>query len=143
MNELNQIEVDEWIGCYKRRYGQDIVTAAYAHPAKMARGLMEKVFEHVIAEGWAEAGSTVVDPFGGIGTTALGALLNGMRVVTCELEQKFVDLSKENRELWRAKFTGLPGFNADNWIILHGDSRQLAALVEQIEWCECDDEPAE
>src|SRR5207244_1359443 len=56
-------------------------------------------------------------------------LMNGMRVVTCELEEKFVSLSKENRELWREKFTGLLGFNADNWIILHGDSRRLSSVI--------------
>lgn len=76
-------------------------------------------------------GSVICDPFGGIGGCAFHGLMNGMRVVTCELEEKFVNLSKQNRELWREKFTGLPRFNADNWIILQGDSRKLASLVSE------------
>lgn len=130
---IEQVEIltDEWIGCYSGGWKGVIVDGAFAHPAKVAFNLARRIYEHAIDENWIVSGDTVVDPFGGIGGCAFHGLVNGMRVVTCELEQKFVDLAKENRELWRAKFTGLPGFDADNWTILQGDSRKLASVIRE------------
>lgn len=129
-----EILVDEWVGCYSGGWKGVIVDAAFAHPAKVAFNLARRIYEHAMDEQWIVAGDVVVDPFGGIGGCAFHGLINGMRVVTCELEQKFVDLAKENRELWRQKFTGLQGFDADNWIILgrSGCDRMGAFCPQQI-----------
>lgn len=129
--EQVEILVDEWLGCYRGGWKGVIVDGAFVHPAKAAFNLAKRIYEHAIGEGWIVAGNVVCDPFGGIGGCAFHGLMNGMRVVTCELEEKFVNLSKENRELWREQYTGLPGFNADNWIILQGDSRTLASVISE------------
>mgnify|MGYP001576617451 CR=1 FL=1 len=41
------------------------------HPAKMARGLVERIFDELFALGAIEKGSLICDPFGGIGSTAI------------------------------------------------------------------------
>lgn len=130
---IEHIEIlqDEWLGCYRGGWKGAICDEAFSHPAKVAFNLARRIYEHAIEEGWIEPRDVVVDPFGGIGGCAFHGLMNGMIVVTNELEEKFVELSKQNRELWREKFTGLPGFNSDNWIILQGDSRKLAGLIQE------------
>lgn len=123
--------IDQWLGCYRGGWKGVIVDDAFSHPAKVAFNLAKRIYEHAIDCGWIHPDDVVVDPFGGIGGCCFHGLMNGMRVVTCELEEKFVNLSKQNRELWREKFTGLPGFDADNWIILQGDSRKLGSLISE------------
>lgn len=123
--------VDEWVGCYRGGWKGVIIDEAFSHPAKVAFNLAKRIYEHAIEGGWIHPDDVVIDPFGGIGGCAFHGVMNGMIVVTNELEEKFVNLSKQNRELWREKFTGLPGFNADNWIILQGDSRRLAAVISE------------
>lgn len=133
--EQTEILVDEWVGCYRGGWKGVIVDEAFSHPAKVAFNLARRIYEHAIDEGWIVAGDTIVDPFGGIGGCAFHGLMNGMIVVTNELEEKFVNLSKQNRELWRKQYTGLPGFDADNWIILQGDSRKLASVIREAGCC--------
>lgn len=126
---------DEWHKCYAGGWkaGQTLTQESFAHPAKMSHNLAKRIYEHVITEGWITPGAAgrVIDPFGGIGGTAFHALLNGLEIVTCELEPKFVELSKANRELWRKNFTGLPNFDVDRWTILQGDSRGLSSILDK------------
>ena len=69
---------DTWAGCYGRGWGQELVPEAFQHPAKVSFLLAERIYAHVATEGWAEPGSTVIDPFGGIAGFAYHALFAGL-----------------------------------------------------------------
>lgn len=122
---------DCWAGCYDIGWLGEIIPEAFAHPAKIGRGLVRKIYAHAFAEGWLRAGDLVIDPFGGIGGTAIDAALRGVRWIGNELEPKFVALGNQNIELWQRKYSGLNG-----WVrptLLQGDSRRLAQNLGRAE----------
>ncbi len=116
----------DWTGCYDDGWRDLIVPEAFSHPAKMARGLVARIFDELFAGGALKRGDVCVDPFGGIGTTAIEGASRGVQVVCCELESKFVDLARKNFDLhrrdWEAMGRPLP-------IMVQGDSRQLRKHV--------------
>jgi hypothetical protein len=83
-----------WYGCYDGGWGNNISPASYAHPAKMARGLAQRIYAYMLEQDWLKPGDTVLDPFGGIGGTCLDALTNGLNWVGVELEVRFTDLGQ-------------------------------------------------
>lgn len=123
---MTQIPVVRWDECYDSGWNGLIVPEAFAHPAKMARGLVARIFDELFAIGALERGDVVVDPFGGIGTTAIEGASRGVQVVCCELESRFVALAQQNFDLhrrdWEAMGRPLPR-------IVQGDSRKLRAHV--------------
>jgi hypothetical protein len=118
--------LERWDGCYDAGWRDLIVPAAFAHPAKMARGLVARIFEELFARGLLAKGDTVVDPFGGIGTTAIEGASRGVTVICCELEPKFVALARENLARhardWETMGRPTP-------VVVQGDSRQLRQHV--------------
>jgi hypothetical protein len=125
------IETSEWTDCYGEGWGDDLVPAAYSHPAKASKALIFRIVQHCLDQGWLRAGQTCLEPFGGIGTTALPCLLKGINVVSCELEKAFYDLQGENAALWQRRYGAWPAFQAARWTRLNGDSRKLAQLVRE------------
>ena len=119
---------DAWTGCYDLSWKDAITPASFAHPAKMSRGLLRRILDHAFEQGWVSKGSTVVDCFGGIGSTAIEGAYRGLQVITLELEEKFVLLAKANMNLHARHWTtlGLP-----QPVILQGDSRKLCELVRE------------
>lgn len=115
-----------WHGCYDDNWTGLIVPAAFAHPAKMARGLVARIFDTLFAMGALERGSVVVDPFGGIGTTGIEGASRGVQVVCCELEPKFVALARENFAKHARDWTTMA---RPQPIIVQGDSRQLRQVL--------------
>lgn len=117
-----------WHGCYSGNWKGIIVEDAFQHPAKMARGVVARIFDHLFARGYIQRGSLIVDPFGGIGTTAIEGASRGCRIVCVELEPKFVELAKRNFELHRVTWEGcgdpLP-------VMVQGDSRRLVEVLAQ------------
>lgn len=117
----------DWHGCYDTSLKGLIVPDAFAHPAKMARGLCERIFDHGAARGYWKPGDTIVDPFGGICTTGLIGAYRGYRCITVELEEKFVALGNANIDKNRRHLErlGLP-------VPAHvqGDSRKLGDVVQ-------------
>ena len=65
----------------------------------MARGLVVRIFDELLAMGALKAGDTVIDPFGGIGSTALEASSRGVQAICLELESRFCILARKNLEL--------------------------------------------
>lgn len=59
------------------------------HPAKMHFGLALE-----LARLYARSGETILDPFGGMGTTAVSALAHGCHAVLTELEPEWAESSK-------------------------------------------------
>jgi len=114
-----------WHGLYKQSY--DIWHSdAYAHPAKMSPALCFRIIQHLEEHGILNKDSTILDPMGGIGTTALCACLKGYKAITVELEQKFIDLQIKNKDY----FITRKGIKLD-WSILQGDARDLVNLLSQ------------
>ena len=120
-----------WYGCYDGSWqSAPLVAEAYAHPAKVSFNLAERIYRHMLAEGWLAPGDVVVDPFGGIGGFAFHAALYGMHWRGVELEQKFVDLGGQNLELWRNRYAAhFPGYGSAR--LVQGDSRRLVDVLRE------------
>ncbi len=123
MGKSKEVIVDQWKNCYEKGWGKNIVPGAFSHPAKVNFSLAGKIYNHVINEGWVKRGETVLDPFGGIAGFGYHALYYGLNFVAVELEQKFVDLGRQNIELWNRQLKGW--HNLGTARIVQGDSRRL------------------
>ncbi len=94
MDNIRSVKRRDWYNCHKTSWGQDLCSEAYAHPAKVNRGLARKIYAHAIEQGWLKEGDVCLDPFAGICGFALDAMLHGLHWVGVELEQRFVDLGQ-------------------------------------------------
>lgn len=117
---------DEWRGMYREGWTGLIHPDSFQHPAKFSRALIRKIYDHVIAEGWATKGDSVVDPFGGVALGGFDAMRHGLNWFGCELEQKFVELGGRNIELWNERYSLMPNWGSAR--LLQGDSRKLAEV---------------
>lgn len=55
------VKRDRWWGCYSAGWPKKMLVAdAFGHPAKAARGLLERIFDHLFEEGWLSRGQTVL-----------------------------------------------------------------------------------
>ena len=119
-----------WHGCYNDSWKGLIVSEAFAHPAKFARGLIERIIEHGLAEGYWQKGSLIGDPMCGIGTGGIIAASRGLRWVGVELEERFVELANQNFErhkhTWETMGDPLP-------VVIQGDAREFCRLVGECE----------
>lgn len=126
--ECPAVPVLTWHGCYADSWKGWIVDGAFAHPAKFARGLIRRILEHGIEQGYWQEGSLIGDPFGGVACGGVVSASLGFRWVGVELEEKFVGLGQENIELHR------------NWyehghprpVLLQGDSRRFHEVVAEV-----------
>lgn len=118
----------QWNGCYDDSWKDLITPESFCHPAKMSKALLDRILAHAAEQGWLKQGDTIVDPFGGIGSTGILGAYKGYRVVCVELEKKFADLTEQNFQLhdnaWRKLGCPRP-------VIIQGDSRKLSQLIEQ------------
>lgn len=128
-----EVIVDEWHGLYRESWKGVIVDEAFAHPAKFSRALIQKIYEHVIEEGWTNKGDSVVDPFGGVALGAFPAMQHGLRWIGCELEEKFVALGNQNIALWNERYSRMPHWGTAR--LLQGDSRKLIEILSAAECC--------
>lgn len=86
------MQITDWYSCYKRGWGGLMANPdAFAHPAKNARNLARRIYEHALERGYFKRGDTVLDPFAGVGGFAFHAMRFGFHFVGVELEQRFVD----------------------------------------------------
>lgn len=63
---------------------------AYKHPATFPEKLAE---DHILS--WSNEGDTVLDPFGGSGTTAKMAALNGRNFIHIDISEDYNDIARE------------------------------------------------
>jgi len=117
-----------WHNCYDASLKGLVTKESFAHPAKMARGLCERILDYGRERGYWKPGDLIVDPFGGIGTTGLVGAYRGYRVVSVELEPKFVEMHQANIERNRKK---LERIGAPLPVVVQGDSRKLRQLVAE------------
>lgn len=125
-------KVTKWHGCYDGNLKDLIVPEAFKHPAKMSRKLCERIFDYGREKGYWQPGDTIIDPFGGIGTTGIIGAYRGYHVVCIELEEEFVNLSKQNFELNHQKIEVLGNPIP---VIIQGDSRKLLEILGQANGC--------
>ncbi len=127
IHAMSAATLDTWEGCYAGSWRNIITPESFAHPAKMAPDLTRRIFRH-LAELGVAPGSLVLDPFGGIGSTAIIGTEAGYRVVSVELEPRFVGLHRANLERHRWRWEQL---GRDLPVVVQGDSRQLRRVLEQ------------
>lgn len=80
----------QWTGCYADSWKGVITDAAFAHPAKFSKALIERILDYMAEKGWIKKGDVIGDPFGGVGTGGIVAAYRGFRWIGNELEPKFV-----------------------------------------------------
>lgn len=132
--EAKQIVIENiWNGLYGESWKGLICDEAFAHPAKFSRALIRRIYDHVIEEGWATKGSSVVDPFGGVALGAFDAMRHGLNWYGCELESRFVGLGGQNITLWNERFSRMPNWGTAR--LLQGDSRKLVEVLSAAECC--------
>lgn len=117
-----------WHNCYDETLKAFITPASFAHPAKMAKRLCERIFEYGEAEGYWQPGDPLVDPFGGIGCTGLIGAYRGYPVVMIELEPHFVALTQANIQKNAGKLQRL---GKPLPVVIQGDARRLSQLLSE------------
>jgi DNA modification methylase len=103
--------IRRWENCYRAQWGNVLVQQdAFAHPAKFARALIERIVQHGFDQSWWKVGDLIADPFAGIGTGGIIAAHRGLRWIGVELERRFCriaagyDCPGLSREEWRRWF---------------------------------------
>jgi DNA modification methylase len=114
-----------WHGCYDQSWRGLMTAEAFAHPAKFAPGLIDRIYQHGFNMGWWYRGSTIGDPFGGVAGGGIYAGYHGLGWVGVELEERFVTLGNANLELHRAKWVAL-GVPVGRIRLVQGDSRKFS-----------------
>lgn len=117
-----------WENCYDKSWKGIITPESFAHPAKMARGLLCRILDTMLKQGWISRGQVCCDPFAGIGTTGIECASRGIRFVGCELEERFHKMAMDNFALhehtWKQFGDPLPR-------IVCGDSRRLGEVLTE------------
>lgn len=122
----DRCEYSDWHGCYDGSWKRVIVREAFAHPAKFARGLIERIVEHGLKNGYWKKGELIGDPLAGIGCGGIISASRGLRWIGVELEPAFVELARESFGLHRRSWEE---FGDPCPLIIQGDSRAFARLV--------------
>jgi DNA modification methylase len=112
-----------WHNCYDQSWKGTLVDDAFAHPAKFAPALVERILRHGLAQGYWRVGETIGDPFGGVACGGIVAGMLGLNWVGVELEPRFVELGNKNIAANRRFFAGC------SVELVQGDSRRFAEIV--------------
>jgi hypothetical protein len=123
-----EVPTQTWQGCYDDTWKGIITPESFAHPAKFARGLIERILDFMIEQGWLAKDMTVLDPFGGVGLGGICAASRGIRWAGCELEERFVKMAEANFEKHRHKWEK---FGDPLPCIVQGDSRRLREVLTE------------
>ena len=94
-------------------YG-DYYDQVLLHPAKQNAYVFKDIMEYVSVPG-----ETILDPFGGIGTTTLAAIY-GRNVVLIEVEQFYADIAKSIADYWHSE-----GLSTGAVTVICQDNRQV------------------
>ncbi|GAF97374.1 unnamed protein product, partial [marine sediment metagenome] len=86
-----------------------------AHPAKMYTPLAQRIIQD-----YSKPGDTILDPMGGIGTTAIEASRLGRNGIINEYEKRFVNEAKKNMILLERS-----GQKIGDVKIIYGDARNI------------------
>lgn len=129
MPQASEATRDHWYGCYAQRWRHDMIDAP-SHPAKMPPLLAQRIYCHATEQEWISAGDSVLDPFAGIGGTALAAAQHGLRWTGCEIEPEYVRAGEANFALWERRHARCsPLWQSPR--MLHADARTLLDSVKR------------
>lgn len=132
------MQTSDWRGCYNDNWKAEITPASFAHPAKFSRGLIRRIYQHILTEGWVAPGDCIIDPFGGVSLGGLDAIKAGLNWLGVELEPKFVEMGNANIALWQAMADKAAAWGLNSWgkaQLLQGDSRYLASVLAEMVGC--------
>ena len=125
-NKLNNLTGKEWLPATKSYFYQKGLGAKHPH-AKIERQhpapFSYQDIESLILF-FTKKGMSVLDPFGGVGSTAKACALNERICTSIELQKKWNDLAKERLEIEVEK-----GASLDHNFIL-GDSRKILSGMD-------------
>jgi len=93
---------------------------ARTHPAKMSTELLDYLIRT-----YTKPGETILDPFGGTGSTAVVAAYRGRNGIAVELEERFAEWARESQR----RLECLPG-RTGKMVVIQGDSRNLTKLLQ-------------
>lgn len=126
---MSEPKITVWHDCYEDQWTGFIIPAAFAHPAKYSKRLIERIYDHLIAEGLLKRGDIVGDCFGGVATGGLVGAYRGLQWYGVELEPKFVGWAQQNIALHRSKleYMGCPPPK-----IIQGDSRRFHEIISEV-----------
>ncbi len=104
MTKMTDKPVIHWENLYKERWNDLISPSAIQHPAKFSHGLIRRIYEYALEQGYITTDSKVLDPFGGVGLGSFYAVNNGLIWLGNELEDKFYKDAYKNFTLWCERF---------------------------------------
>jgi site-specific DNA-methyltransferase (adenine-specific) len=113
IKEASKLTVEEWRE-YTKTVWQIANESHDAHPAVFPVEIPHRLIK--LFTFW---GDTVLDPFGGVGTTARAALSLGRKVICVEQNERYLELIRSD-----AASKG----NKEALTVVHGDSRDLSFL---------------
>ncbi len=116
---------ETWAGCYRERWPQELLGESAVHPAKYARALIRRIYEHCLDQAFLSIGDTVLDPFGGVGLGALDAVASGLNWVGVEVEPVFAAMGQG---------CACEGISPADWVRFFGRWKQAVGNKER-QWC--------
>jgi len=105
---LSLIEADEHQKMFRQLWDDIKGEPQTDHPAPFPAELAERLIRM-----FSFAGDTVLDPFGGSGSTPVGASRCGRNSITVELEEKFVDVAEDRIKQERGTLTNYENLTVD------------------------------
>ncbi len=88
-----RLKISTWHDCYSGSHKGVITADSFSHPAKMAKVLCERIFDHGLEKGYWKPGDAILDPFAGVFTTGIIGAYKGYHVIGIELEPRFVRMA--------------------------------------------------
>ena len=104
MTKMIDKPIVEWTNLYKERWNDLISPSAISHPAKFSHGLIRRIYEYALEQGYIKPNDKILDCFGGVGLGSFYAVNNGLIWLGNELEDKFYKDAYKNFALWCERF---------------------------------------
>ncbi len=96
-NDRKELLTDVWKDVHRIKHKKD----RDQHPCQLPTKLMERIIKI-----FSDEGDLIFDPFGGSGTTAIGAKLLNRNYVITELDKKYVDIAEKNLSMIQTDLHG-------------------------------------
>jgi DNA modification methylase len=125
---MNKPKILQWYNCYDDSNKKWITSESMTHPAKMSVGLCKRIYKFLEEIQAIKKGDLIIDPFGGIAMTGLIGSHSGYKVITVELEPKFVKLGNENIDKHIINLSRMVLPFPEH---IQGDSRNLVEIIKR------------
>lgn len=125
-NKLNELTGSEWIPLTKSFFYQKGLGAKHPHAQIERQHPAPFSFQDIsqLVRFFTKEGMTVLDPFGGVGSTAKAAAVNNRKAVSIELQQHWHELAVERLE------TEVGPGTASQHTLINADSRTALETLE-------------